>query len=76
MAIIIFTLRVLDSQGCKVSYVDCDKTALIHRLISVFLGRTCQKVRLLTVGLTIVRHLLNAVVVLLLTPLRQTITTL
>ena len=50
----IFTERILDSQGCKVSTCyneDCDKTARIHRLIRVFVGRTYQKVRFLTLRL-------------------------
>ena len=48
----IFTWRIFDSQGCIVSSCedneDYDQTAQMRRLSLVFVGRTCQKVRFLT----------------------------
>ena len=52
----IFTGRILDNQGGKVSQVHADnedsyKTVQMRRLIWVFVRRTCQKVRCLTLWL-------------------------
>ena len=45
----------LDSQGCKMSSCGqhrlCSGFATLHRLILAFVGRTCQKVRILTLRL-------------------------
>ena len=50
----IFTGRMLDSQGCKVTSTDkevTDQTPRMRRQIWLFVVRTCQKVRFLTLRL-------------------------
>ena len=49
--VMIFTGHIFDSQGCKNIHADnedSDQTAQMRRLICVFVGRICQKVRFLT----------------------------
>ena len=51
----IFTGRILDCQWCKVFFQRTTRTVIrlsrIYRLIWVFVGRTCQMVRFLTLRL-------------------------